>query len=230
MKKKKNSNEVQIVGSKENPVINLSQFMNVLNRLKEELRTTHKLDEKGDHYFLYRGMASDKFEIVGRINHDIKSLNRTVENKDIVEKVEKEIFYNFKQRARIYQKIEPKDDWEWIALARHHNVPTRILDWSRDPQVAIWFAVQDEKAFMHEHSVVYIYLPINLRIQHGSNIFDLEENKKYCNFENPFNIDKKKEIILYRPSSLNERIDYQSSWFTIHPFIGNVSGNVIGNS
>lgn len=53
---------------------------------------------------------------------------------------EADLMNRFKQNAHEFLDERPQGEWEWMLLGRHHGLPSRLLDWTENPLVALFFA------------------------------------------------------------------------------------------
>jgi len=137
---------------------------------------------------LFRGQANIDWQLrpkAGRKEYflpDNRDLNR---------------YHNWEEQAIAYG-YRSTNILEGLAIAQHHGLATRLLDWSQNPLVASYFAVNSNKEV---DGAIYILEALDLYAEHGLTIDQVKRNTGiYC----------------YIPRAISPRVLNQRGMFTVH--------------
>jgi hypothetical protein len=176
----------------------------------------------------HEGLARHRSDFVfrGEASRDAKlttSLQRL--GGDYAE-VEPYLLRNFRKYARASDV--PEDSlWHWLALAKHHGLSTRMLDWTYSPYVALHFATAYPRAYGEDGAIWLVdfvktnhLLPDGLRSaveRQGMNALSAELLRQEAPTLGDFDGLGDDFVVFFEPPALDDRIVNQYALFSLMP-------------
>lgn len=117
-----------------------------------------------------------------------------------VEAIESNMLAELRRLGSVYRNLSGVDPWSLLTLAQHNGMATRLLDWSRNPLTALWFACKD--GIGEQGAFVYVLLP-----HWDIDLLDREEATSPAAHTG---------LSILRPNLEDPRIIAQDAWFTVH--------------
>ena len=136
----------------------------------------------------FRGQASSEWDLLPKAGRTEYFLP---DNRDLGR------FNDWEKQAIAYEHL-PDNRLESLAVAQHHGLATRLLDWSQNPLVAAYFAVIESPK---TDGAIYVLEPLTDFANEGTTLQFISE------FEG---------VICYIPRSISPRVLNQKGMFTIH--------------
>jgi len=168
-------------------------------------------------HYAFKGLSSSDYELT-------TSLMRLPGS---FEEVERHLLRNFRKYALRDATMPGNSLWNWLALAQHHGLPTRLLDWTYSPFVALHFATanlldhpRDAAVWCVDYVKAHERLPTRLRevLQcEGGDVWTAELLDEHVpTWEELGKLGAGEDVLFFfEPPSVDQRIVNQYALFSV---------------
>ncbi len=173
--------------------------------------------------FLYRGLSNASYELVSSLQRCCQQDNEKMAD------IEMNLLDNFAKYAKMEHPDIDNSIWTKMIIGQHHGLPTRLMDWTRSPMIALHFAMTESNLEeMDRHNCViwrldvkklHEKLPEKYREACRGSVFTIDSLGKVCSELTDYDRDIQdcKSMAILEPPTIDQRISNQYSFFSVVP-------------